>query len=364
MSKADAEAPFAAVVERPSTQVVCAHTLQVARFQGWIASGQGGSAQVRVSVGDAEPYAVPAKAPRPDVLEVLGRGTGLKYAFGFSFFVDLPPALAEPLAVVLEASDGFRSFRFPEYLVDPRVDITCLDTYLGDPAQLRYLARTHLRGRGLEFGALHMPVEIDREVATISYADKRTKAESLDLYPEMRVPFGAAMVDVDRVIDLDRADLSELASEGFDFFVASGVLEHLANPLLFLERLGRAMKRGARFLISVPDRDFAFDTFRALTPTEHLVAEYEARITHVSDAHVLDALRHLLPSIPVDPGERTALFAAHRERSIHVHVWDQRSMDEFLGMAIRNLSLGMRVVDRATSREADGNCIYVLEKVA
>jgi SAM-dependent methyltransferase len=196
------------------------------------------------------------------------------------------------------------------------------------------------------------------------YADRRTKAGSLELYPEMRIPFGSRMVDVDIVVDLDHSDLTELTSLDFDFFVANGVLEHLANPLLFLARLGRVMKPGARLLLSVPDRDFTFDTCRALTPVEHLVAEYEAGVTEVSDAHLVDALRHLLPSLPEDPVSRRALFDAHRERSIHVHVWDQRSMDDFLRHATKSLLIPLRLVEQASSREASGNCVYLLEKTA
>ena len=54
----------------------------------------------------------------------------------------------------------------------------------------------------------------------------------------------------------------------------------------------------------------------------------------------------------------------HRQRSIHVHVWNQRSFDRILRQATDRLGLGLQVVDRATSSEATGCMVYVLERTA
>jgi SAM-dependent methyltransferase len=354
---------FAAVVELPASQLVRSHTLQVARFAGWIASDADSPPFVRVTVGDAEPYDEPACIPRPDVIGVLGADTGLSRAFGFDFYVDLPPGFAKPLAVLLELSDGVTFVRPHPYVLEPEIDLTSLDTFVGDPPILRELARRHLRGLGLEFGALHAPVEVDPEFAQVRYADRLTKSASLELYPDMRERFETAIVDVDFIVDLDHSDLSEFAAENFDFFVANGVIEHLANPLRFLESLHRVMKPGACLLLSVPDRDFAFDTRRPLTPKAHLLADYDRAVSTVCDAHLHEALASTISLAHLEnPEGRSTLLAFHRDRGIHVHVWNQASFDEFLETAVLRLGLRWRTIERATSRQALGSAVYILQK--
>jgi len=350
------------VVERPSTPIVRSHTRQVARFCGWIATGHASRCIVRVKIGADEPFDIPAAIPRPDVIGALGQQTGLREAWGFDFYIDLPPLFLDPIVVVLEAADGETHVPLPPYSIVPDTDLSCLDTFIGSPPILGELAKRHLRGEGLEFGALHAPVAIDPGVARVRYADRMSKEESLRIYPEMREPFGDVMVDVEVLVDLDRSDLTELELRGFDFFVANGVLEHLANPLRFLENVHRAMRPGAHFLLSVPDRDFAFDTHRALTHDFHLWQDYMRAVIAVSDEHVADALLGTLIPIPTNPAERDALFEFHRRRGIHVHVWTQASFDEFLSFAMERLSLKFQLLDRASSKRAHGSAIYVLQK--
>ena len=77
----------------------------------------------------------------------------------------------------------------------------------------------------------------------------------------------------------------------------------------------------------LPDRRRTFDRNRLPTPVEHLVAEYEADVTTVSDAHVEDFLRGVgewRDDSSVDA--RAEEIDRHRQRSIHVHCWSQ---DEF-----------------------------------
>jgi SAM-dependent methyltransferase len=238
-----------------------------------------------------------------------------------------------------------------------------LETFEGDSQAKRELAARHLEGNGLEFGALHQPLHVDPSRATVSYADRLTKAEALETFPELCDNFAEAIVEPDYIVDLDAGDLSSLGVEAFDFFVANDVIEHLANPLRFLEAVHDVMRPGALFFLSAPDCDFTFDVDRKRTSNRHLLHEYREGIRVVDDDHVDDFIRHSEhESVPADAAERAELFTWHRDRSIHVHVWDQRSFDKFLEFAIARLGLKFTILDRATSREAAGAMVYVLQK--
>jgi SAM-dependent methyltransferase len=352
--------PFLAMVDRPVDFDVVGHTGKVARFGGWVGSSVDGPYTVRAFVDGREPIEQPIDLPCPGVIERFPR-PGMAQVRGFSLFIDLPP-LEEPLGVSLELTDGRHAVRTQPYRIMPDNNLMSLDTYIGDTPAHRRLSLAHLRGRGLEFGALHSPVPVDPSCA-MQYADKLTKAESFELFYDMREEWGAQMVEVDHVVDLDRDDLGVLAEHDFDFFVAAGVIEHLVNPLRFLENLHRVMKPGARFLLSAPDRDFTWDVGRELTTNEHLYDEYVRGEVELSEEHLIEYIQ-AIPHFPWTEEEphRSNLLTFHRDRTIHVHVWDEASFDDFLRFANERLGLTFEVVERASSREGIGNVVYVLRK--
>jgi SAM-dependent methyltransferase len=171
------------------------------------------------------------------------------------------------------------------------------------------------------------------------------------------------MVSPDFLVDLDTEDLSALRPHGFDFFIANDVIEHVANPLKLLRNVHDAMKPGALFFLSAPDRDYTFDAQRPLTTPDHLLQEYERGTTTVDRDHVRDFVRGTRPEmLTVSREEQDAYFDDQLRRSIHVHVWDQASFDEFLGFAIERLGLHLEIVDRVPSRDALGSMTYLLRK--
>jgi hypothetical protein len=171
------------------------------------------------------------------------------------------------------------------------------------------------------------------------------------------------MVDVTVRVDLNQSDLSDLEAEGYDFFVANGVMEHLANPLMFLANVTRIMRPGAMLFVAVPDRDYAFDSRRALTSFEHLWDEYQRGVTEVDDGHIADYVAGVGIPVPDDPVARAELFDQQRRHTVHAHVWDEGSFREFLDRANERVPLGVEVVGWSGPREGEGNLIAVLRKV-
>jgi SAM-dependent methyltransferase len=246
--------------------------------------------------------------------------------------------------------------------LSPDADLGLLETFSAVPPPMVQLAHEHLRGRGLEFGALHSPLGVD-ESCSMTYADHFLNEELYEVFPEIEELYRDRMVDVTVRVDLNESDLSELEAEGFDFFVANGVMEHLANPLLFLANVTRIMRPGALLYIAVPDRDYAFDSRREVTSFEHLWNEYERGVTDVDDDHVVDYVTGVGIPIPDEPDARAAFFEEQRRHTIHVHVWDEGSFAEFLRLANERVPLGVEQVGGCGPREGEGNLIAVLRKV-
>ena len=135
----------------------------------------------------------------------------------------------------------------------------------------------------------------------------------------------------DIIADLDTDRLSALDDESQDFVIASHVLEHLANPLAMLGEIHRVLRSGGVALVLLPDRRRTFDRDRRPTPVQHLVAEYEADVTTVTDDHVEDFLRGVGEwQDDWSADARSEAIERHRQRSIHVHCWSQDEFSETL----------------------------------
>jgi SAM-dependent methyltransferase len=190
---------------------------------------------------------------------------------------------------------------------------------------------THLAGTGLEVGPGHVPFPVPRGVE-VRFVDRLTSVQHHDLFPELPLEMG--FVEPDIVADLDADRLRAVESSSQDFVIASHVIEHLADPLGFLDDAHRVLRVGGVLLLLVPDRRCTFDRDRSATPLVCLIRDHERDATVPDDDHVLDFLVGADQGpefeIPDDPDARDRLFAWHRDRSIHVHCWTEDEFTEVL----------------------------------
>jgi hypothetical protein len=280
----------------------------------------------------------------------------------FDFYVRMPRWPRHPTLRVT-ADDGVRSVTAEARLKTPIV--TKSRTYRGytaTEAGRRVLGM--LRGHGLEFGALHMPAPLDPAVCTVDYADRLTREEAIAQFPQLAAEADQIVVPT-LIVDLDGPDLEAVDGSRYDFFVATDVLEHLADPIGFLRRVAGIMRVGALLLLVVPDRDFTFDFRRRRTSWRHLEREHRQGVTIVDDDHVLDHLRLATGGgVPSDPEERRLRIEDARRSSIHAHVWDQSSFDDFIRRVLERHLSGVRAVERVPSVEAGGAMVYLLRRDA
>ena len=200
----------------------------------------------------------------------------------------------------------------------------------------------------------------------------------LDHFPELRSK-ASALVPVSILLDINQDDFSELIDHQFDFFVANHLIEHLINPIRFLENIYNVMPPDSVLYLAVPDKDYTFDRFRDLTTNDHLWQEYKENSNELSVEHLNDFILnitkdHIEPErrsrmyfkndiLPADAESREKIYQLHRERSIHVHVWNQNTFDHFPKFAINRLSLDLELIDSCKSEESGSNeMIYILGK--
>ena len=164
------------------------------------------------------------------------------------------------------------------------------------------------------------------------------------------------------IADLDTDRLSALDDDSQDFVIASHVLEHLANPLAMLGEIHRVLRIWGVALVLLPDRRRTLDRARRPTPLQHLVAEYEADVTTVSDGHVEDFLRGVGEwQDDWSADARMKVIERQRQRSIHVHCWNQDEFSEICSTSSRpDVSRGissMRSSSRTSSTaSSSGTC--------
>lgn len=195
-----------------------------------------------------------------------------------------------------------------------------------------------LRGHGIEIGAFNQPANLPAG-CTVEYCDVASTEEVAKPFKEID---STTLVEVDHVCDLDLEALP-FAPESLDFVVVNHVLEHLANPILALERVFRVVKAGGHVALSIPDKEFTFDKPRALTPFAHLKEEYETGVTEVTDEHYLDFIGAAHPEILAWPAEERARVLTNvRNRREHVHVWDSASFAQFLEQAMELLRINAK----------------------
>jgi SAM-dependent methyltransferase len=220
-----------------------------------------------------------------------------------------------------------------------------------DMATVRGLLGRHLTGSGVEIGPGHYPFPVNFPGVTVAYVDRWEPGDNRELFPELGP--NAIFPVPNYICNLDTDRLKPLADNSQDFVVASHVLEHVAEPIGLIDDIHRVLRPGGVALILLPDRRRTFDRRRRPTPLAHLVAEFEAGVTAVDDAHIVEFLEgvggsELQQYNQSSSDERRAILDRHRRRSIHAHCWAE---DEFLPVllyTVRQLGHGWEFVDGVT----------------
>jgi SAM-dependent methyltransferase len=230
---------------------------------------------------------------------------------------------------------------------------------MGKGAALRWfenkmLAR-HLRGRGVEIGALWRKFPVPRN-ATIWYVDRVHSSDLGEAYPEV----GQQLILPDIVADAVQLPFRD---GSLDFVIASHVLEHMPFPLTTLRHWYRALASGGVLLLKVPDKRFTFDVRRRRTPLQHLIEEDCNPGGFDRRAHFQDWVEHVVGYAPGSPDFDPATnHLLEIDYSIHYHVWTDEDVRALIDYTRQSMNLQWRPVIFWKAHFYRKECIALLRK--
>ncbi|MDT4291369.1 methyltransferase domain-containing protein [Methylomonas sp. MO1] len=124
----------------------------------------------------------------------------------------------------------------------------------------------------------------------------------------------------------EATNLTNIASNSYDFLLSSHMLEHSANPILALSEWIRILKDNSLLVVLLPHKDGTFDHRRPVTTMEHLISDFMANtgeddLTHMPEILALHDLERDQQAGDID------CFKARSERNFenrcfHHHVFD------------------------------------------
>ena len=222
-----------------------------------------------------------------------------------------------------------------------------------------------LRGDGIEIGALNLPLDLapNKNVNSVRYVDRYGKDDLLRLFPELE-GVRNDIVETDIKCEVING-LGPIADESLDFVIACHLIEHVPDPIFFLEECWRVLRPGGALFLAAPDKSYgSYDAKRPVTSLKHLVEDHEQQIREVEDHHLEEFLR-LSDNIeiPTEPAARQSVLDHNRARSIHIHVWDSPAFCEFIAYCTKT-SVPFLLVDAAGPKNTKrGEMLMVLRKI-
>ena len=222
---------------------------------------------------------------------------------------------------------------------------------------------------GLEIGPYCSPTVLKSE-SDILYLDCASQAELEADRARAPETQEGEIAPVDLVVRGE--DYRAAVDRPLDYIVANHVMEHVANIVLWLERLGAMLRSGGILFIAIPDKKYNFDRSRSNTDLSHLLADYFRGVTEIDREHCLDVsiyydLSYINKSMALeerlDAETLRQEFAKPPHIGVHSHVFESET---FLSrILVPLLATGLLEFDLLEYRTAPRNfreIIFVLAK--
>lgn len=213
---------------------------------------------------------------------------------------------------------------------------------------IRWEVARQIQGRGVEFGPGCHPLPLGRFVESVRYCDSLDRDEFEQLFPEAG-PDVCAFPEITWKLDVDADDVvGPIGAGSQDFVVANHLLEHLVNPLRFLEQAHQILRDEGILWVAVPDKRYMFDQDRRRTTLDDLVARYEAGVREASAERVTEYYNRVhAEGVRLDPGQHdyAETVEQQRRRSIHMNVWLIDDVIAMFQFAARHLGSPYELID-------------------
>lgn len=229
---------------------------------------------------------------------------------------------------------------------------------------VRFELARELHGDGVEFGPGCFPLRLGPFAKKVRYVDAFDRQQFAEQFAEVGDSI-AGFPEIDLRLDFDKENfVDRLGRESADFIVANHVLEHLVNPLRFLEQCHAVLRERGVLFLGLPDKRRMFDRDRKRTPLGDVVARYQAGETVLSEERIREYVeqvdRRAEPFLPGSAGYEDEV-ALHRRRSLHVNVWLVDDLVEILTYFGRDMGLPLQLMDGILAEE---EFLFLLRKSA
>lgn len=215
----------------------------------------------------------------------------------------------------------------------------------------RDMLSRELQGNGVEFGPGCHPLKLGMFVKSIRYCDAHDRAAFAKLFPEAGESVRDFPDPIDFRLQFDREPFVDVIGRcSLDFVVANHLLEHLLDPIGFLDQCYQLLAPGGMLFLGLPDKRWIFDRNRRRTTLADLIARHESGEKDASDERIAEFVNQVeRPNEPIsadDPGVRDYLDA-HRRRSVHLNVWILDDIVELLQYLGRERKMPWALYDGA-----------------
>ena len=212
--------------------------------------------------------------------------------------------------------------------------------------------------RILEIGAMDAPTFPDGD-RDVRYLDWFSREELIERHGanERRRP--EAMVEVDYVVK--SPDFSTELGGRFDLVIANHVIEHVPDPIRWLQQAEAATAAEGHLFLAVPDRRYTFDYLRPESTFPDLLRAHEQRLERADYYQVLSSLLYHRPvraedawsgrleeklgqpRFSVPDAMRRARSLSEEYAGIHCHVFTRESFERVLGETADSGLIGWRI---------------------
>src|SRR5438093_12218189 len=215
----------------------------------------------------------------------------------------------------------------------------------------RTIARSYLRGDGLEIGALHNPLKVP-PAARVKYVDRLGVPDLRREYPELA---GKALVTVD-ILD-DGETLASVRDGTQDFVIANHFIEHCEDPIGALRNMLRVLRAGGVLYLAIPDKRYTFDKDRPVTPMEHLMRDFQEGPAWSRRPHYEEWTRLVNRVADGAHLEREIEDLMAKRAPIHFHVWTQAELLDLVSRLQRMWAFEVELMFKR-----DNEVLFILRK--
>jgi SAM-dependent methyltransferase len=201
------------------------------------------------------------------------------------------------------------------------------------------VSKSFIHGHGVEIGGGDRPLTLFN--GAVSDQIDTLNGDDLKSYFDNSISISTKQINV---MDMN------LFYKDLDFVIAMHVIEHLQNPIKFMEVIHDILISDGILVLAVPMKEHCADVDRNLTPWTHLIQDYDSDGKATLSSHTREFFEFVVPktkelghkllgpwveyskiiSKSNDINDAAKALAQVENLDIHFHVWNEDSFMDFI----------------------------------